>query len=100
MRISLYSADVFFMGDFNIWVDTESNDSLEFRTLLSTFGFMNYVEEATRGTEETEHILDLIITGVNSTLLKNLVVEPVATISDHKYIQFSIDIPLDKKLRK
>ena len=100
MEISLYTADVFLMGDFNIWVDTESDNSLEFSSLLGTFGFMNYVDEATHGNDGNEHILDLIITGVHSNLLKNLAVEPVATISDHKLIQFSLDIPLDKKLRK
>ena len=88
------------MGDFNIWVDTDSNNSQEFLKLLNTFGFMNYVEEATHGTGENEHILDLIITGIGSSLLKNLEVEPVATISDHKHIKFSLDIPMDKKLRK
>ena len=100
MLISLYNADVFLMGDFNIWVDTDSNHSREFLNLLNIFGFMNYVNEATRGKGENGHILDLVITGVDSTLLKNLVVEPVATISDHKQIKFSLDIPIDKKLRK
>ena len=100
MQISLYSADVFLMGDFNIHVDTVSNNSREFLNLLNTFGFMNYVEDATHGLGENEHILDLVITGAGSCLLKNLVVEPVATISDHKFIQFSLDIPVDKKVRK
>ena len=101
MQLSLYNADVFLIGDFNIWVDdTRSNNSLEFLNLLNIFGLMNYVEEPTHGTDENEHILDLIITDVNSDILKNLVVEPVAIISDHKYVKFSLDIPIDKKLRK
>ena len=82
--------DLIFVGDFNIHID-DLNDvnSIHFLKLLNTFNLCQHVSFPT---QNSGHVLDLIITNASS----NLVTCPFLLdtyISDHKTVCVDIDLP-------
>ena len=82
--------DLIFVGDFNIHID-DLNDvnSIHFLELLNTFNLCQHVSFPT---QNSGHVLDLIITNASS----NLVTCPFLLdtyISDHKTVCVDIDLP-------
>ena len=92
------SGHIFYIGDFNFWVDDARNsDSQNFLQLIGEYNLINHV---TGPTYESGHTLDLVITGASMGLLRNLRIEPVCTISDHRLISFNIDVSISTKYEK
>lgn len=86
---------VIYLGDFNIWMNNVENvRAREFRDILDVHHLDNIVSDPTH---RSGNILDLVITQKNSTLIKNLTVQPECTISDHNLIHFNIHVDAPSK---
>ena len=81
---------IIYTADFNIWFDNSSNlGTRKFAVTLNIFGFRNHVMETTHA---AAHMLDLIITRESSSLLRNVSVFPICTISYRKPSYFKISL--------
>ena len=88
-------ASVLYLGDFNVWINNEENmRAKEFRDILDMHNLVNIVSDPTH---RSGNILDLVIARKNSTLIKNLTVQPECTISDHKVIHFNVHVDAPSK---
>ena len=82
----MMSTNNFICGDFNLWIDnTSARGVADFSDLLDYFSLTNSVILA------GGHILDLVITGSDSSLVQELIVDDVCSISPvHKLIIFTV----------
>ena len=89
---------VIYLGDFNIWMDDINNtDTIRMNNFLKVFSLKNHIVTPTYN---SGHILDLVICHRNFPLIKNVTVDQLAVISDHKAIFFNIDISIKQKVDK
>ena len=87
-----------YVGDFNIWVeDVDNVVARHFLRILNDFSLKNFINCATF---DSGHILDLVISSANSEFLSDFFVEPVCTISDHRLVSFSMNVPFCSKQSK
>ena len=91
------SENLVILGDFNLWIDVETNYyANKFVNELDYVNMCNLVLEPTaRGI----HIIDLIIAKKESSLVSEISVEPQTDLSDHKLIQFNINIPRKRRVK-
>ena len=73
-------------GDFNIHVDTSSNDSIKFQNCLESCNITQNVQTATH---LHGHILDLVLTPTDSSVISN--VRVAEFISDHALVLAQLD---------
>ena len=84
----IHETDVFYLGDFNTWVDDEdNNDAQNFLRMLDNFNLTNLVSEPT---SKSDHTLDLVITKQHNSLIGNVAVDSINVFSDHKTINFQL----------
>ena len=79
-------------GDFNYWLDSPSLKPYtgDFLSLLDMNNLFNHVQKPTH---ISGHILDLLITSVDTDLLNCVELSPIdGRISDHALITFELDI--------
>ena len=69
------------VGDFNIHVDSSNNESQSFLDILNANGLIQHVKSSTH---QKGHILDLVITGEHSNLLKRPPAVFISGVSDVK----------------
>ena len=66
---------VVYLGDFNVWMNDSMNEkSIEMQNILNIYDLKNWVGSSTH---KSGNILDLVITRTDSTLIKDLEVEPI-----------------------
>lgn len=98
MESSELDGNVFYVGDFNVWIEDLNNfETKQFVDILDNFDLVNRVREPTF---ISGHVLDLLITRKNDSILGSVNVEPVATISDHMMVLSSLDIGAISKRSK
>ena len=92
------TCNVLYTGDFNFWID-DCNDyyAKRFLQLLEDFGLKNFVEHSTH---QSGHILDLVIGSEQCDIIKNMFVDPISIISDHKLISYQITQETDRNQYK
>ena len=84
----LHPSDVLFTGDFNIWLDVPDDpETKQFMNLLSCYGLKQHVTEATH---IHGHILDLLITRENESVLSEVCVKP--GLSDHFDVSCNLEM--------
>ena len=83
--------NVFYLGDFNIWIDDINNsEARKFTDILTNFDLVNHVSSPTH---KDGHTLDLILTKTHCEILGTINVDPVATFSsDHNLISTTLNI--------
>ena len=94
-QLDMISQNVFFMGDFNFWMNVpQDRHACLFKELLNSHQLMNHVGPVT---SRTNHTLDLIITEESNNLVSEISVEERNTISPvHRLITFQILVPKSK----
>ena len=89
---------VIYAGDFNIWLDVADDPGTEkFTDILNMFDLRNFVTESTYN---SGHILDLVISRCHLGMVDEVNVCPMFTVSDHKLIEFKINIEKVEKSDK
>ena len=85
----MVSTNNFICGDFNLWMDDiNARGVTDFSDLLDYFSLRNLVDAAT---SVSGHILDLVITDSDSSLVLDLTVDDICNISPvHKLITFTV----------
>ena len=84
---SATNGDLLLVGDFNFHFEDESNvDAKKFKELLFSLNLQQHMKDVTH---DKGHVLDLVITRTNDSLLHELEVHPSA-ISDHFPITFHL----------
>ena len=79
--LSSVSPSFLICGDFNIHVDTSSNDSIKFQNCLESCNITQNVQTATH---LHGHILDLVLTPTDASVISN--VRVAEFISDHALV--------------
>ena len=98
-RIDTIANKVIIGGDFNFWMDVESNPrKIRFNELLESHQLSNFVN---RVTSSTGHMLDLVISPSRDDLVKNIEIEEHCRFTSiHKLITFNIPLKKDKWIKK
>ena len=90
--------EIFYVGDFNVWIDDLNDpDTIRFLNILDDYNLLNHVRHATY---DSGHILDLFIARSDSEIIRNVLVEEICTLSDHRMVSFDISVPILSKLEK
>ena len=84
--LSSVSPSFLICGDFNIHVDTSSNDSIKFQNCLESCNITQNVQTATH---LHGHILDLVLTPTDASVISN--VRVAEFISDHALVLAQLD---------
>ena len=84
--LSSVSPSFLICGDFNIHVDTSSNDSIKFQNCLESCSITQNVQTATH---LHGHILDLVLTPTDASIISN--VRVAEFISDHALVLAQLD---------
>ena len=84
--LSSVSPSFLICGDFNIHVDTSSNDSIKFQNCLESCNITQNVQTATH---LHGHILDLVLTPTDASAISN--VRVAEFISDHALVLAQLD---------
>ena len=84
--LSSVSPSFLICGDFNIQVDTSSNDSIKFQNCLESCNITQNVQTATH---LHGHILDLVLTPTDASVISN--VRVAEFISDHALVLAQLD---------
>ena len=84
--LSSVSPSFLICGDFNIHVDTCSNDSFKFQNCLESCNITQNVQTATN---LHGHILDLVLTPTDASVISN--VRVAEFISDHAFVLAQLD---------
>ena len=84
--LSSVSPSFLICGDFNIHVDTSSNDSIKFQNCLESCNITQNVQTATH---LHGHILDLVLTSTDASSFSN--VRVAEFISDHALVLAQLD---------
>ena len=82
-RSTISNSEVFIMGDFNIDF-LEPNNHRDIKTLLSQWGFYQTIKQATRTSDTTSTLIDLLFTNRPNNISRTLVIP--TTFSDHDLI--------------
>ena len=92
------SDKVLYVGDFNVWWGENSDSkAVEMRKILDAHHLKNLVNVPTH---RSENILDLVTTKENSTLVSDVIIEAVETISNHKAISFKVGLHNNERIEK
>ena len=83
-RSTISNSEMFIMGDFNIDF-LEPNNHRDIKTLLSQWGFYQTMKQATRTSDTSSTLIDLLFTNKPNNISKTLVI-PI-TFSDHDLIR-------------
>ena len=74
--------------DFNVWIDDLTNsDARWFCQFLDNFSLKNYLDSTTY---DFGHTLDLVIYDSSSEAFRDIFIEPVCTILDHRLTSFKL----------
>ena len=84
--LSSVSHSFLICGDFNIHVDTSSNDSIKFQNCLESCNISQNVQTATH---RHGHILHLVLTPTDASVISN--VQVAVFISDHALVLAQLD---------
>ena len=91
--------NTFIGGDFNCWVEDDNDNKA--KELKEVFEIFNLINNVSVSTSVGGHTLDLVISGRDSNLIRNLEVEPDFEISKtHKLITFDVNINCTRALKK
>ena len=94
-RIDLIGNKVIICGDFNFWMDIDTNiNTKKFTDLLESHQLLNFIHGPT---SSSGHSLDLVISHVDGNFIHNLVIEENRRFASvHKLITYTIPIVKDK----
>ena len=98
-RIDTVANKVIIGGDFNFWMDVESDPrKIRFNDLLESHQLSNFVDKVT---SSSGHMLDLVISPTSDDLVKNIEIEENCRFTSiHKLITFRIPLKKDKWTKK
>ena len=98
LQSEIIEADVFYLGDFNIWLDgIRNNVAQNFLRIPNNFSLVNLVSKPTIN---CGNILDLVITKNHHSLVKSLTADSINTLSDHRNVSYHLKFNYAKVERK
>ena len=98
-RIDTITAKVIICGDFNFWMDVESDvNRVKFVDLLESHQLSNYVDKVT---STTGHMLDLVLGITDDNFIKDVKIDPDCRFTSiHKLITFRVPLVKDKWVKR
>ena len=97
--IDMVSSNVIVCGDFNIWMDDQSNpNTREFIEMMDSLNLVNKVENITsRG----GHIIDLIFCDEEQSIISDIYVDEICRLSPiHNLVSFKLTYEIRKRVIK
>jgi len=95
--LNLEKSNVFILGDFNIDFKSPNSKQVRLHNLFSEFCFRQIIQDATRVTESSSTLIDLIFTNIETHLYVPVLINE--KITDHYLTGIIVDLKIRKVAR-